>query len=197
VVDNGRAGRPAAIDQIPYGEASGRVFNFREGPVNTDKVVNKLHELYPLLKSEQIGVTVIPRESQWLVFFNKSGHEEAFTLPGDFIASCVEQGYCIRYRDECTQALGRLMEAVRSFKSSAAGVVAKLRHLVPELEHPEIVIAVSEEEPAWSFFMTMKGVSRPVEYKLPCEVIERCMEQGDCDDLCKASLVAYRCLMGE
>jgi hypothetical protein len=165
--------------------------------VESDKIVKKLHEFYPSLKAEGIGVAAIRREGEWLVFFSKDGHEEAFTLPGDFISSCVEQGFCSLYREECTQALGRLMEAIRSFKTSAAMVVAKLRQLVPELADPAIIVAVSEDDPTWSFFMTRKGVNRPVEYKLPVEVINRCFERDDCEELRKASLIAYNCLIGE
>jgi hypothetical protein len=164
--------------------------------VEAKKVRDKLEELYPVLKSEGIGVTVLPRDEEWLVFFAKEGHEEAFTLPGDFVSSCIEQGFCQLFRTECTQALGHLMEAVRSHKASAALVVARLKRLVPELNDPEIIIAVSEDDPLWSFFMTRTGVTRPVEYKLPVEVIERCLEQHDCTELQKASLVAYQCLMG-
>ncbi len=43
--------------------------------------------------------------------------------------------------------------------------------------------------------MTIKGSSRPVEYRLPMEVIERCME-GDCRELKKATVTAYNCLRG-
>ncbi len=164
--------------------------------VEADKVARKIQELYPILQSERIGVTVLPRDDQWLVFFSKEGHEEVFSLPGDFVGSCIEQGVCNLYREECTQALGRLMEAVRSHKASAAMVVAKLKHLVPELNDPAIVIAVSEDDPLWSFFMTRKGVPHPVEYKLPVEVIERCLERQECGELKEASLVALRCLMG-
>jgi hypothetical protein len=164
--------------------------------LEAEKVVGKLKELYPILVEQEIGVTVLPKENQWMVFFSRAGHEEAFPLPKDFVSACIEQGYCHIYREECTRALGRLMEAIESYKTSAAAVVAKMRELVPELKSPEITIAVSEDEPAWAFFMTIKGATRPVEYRLPMEVIARCLEGGDCQELKKATLVAYRCLMG-
>jgi hypothetical protein len=163
----------------------------------SQKVINKIKELYPYLVSEEIGVRAIPNDDTWLVFFSMEGHEEVFSLPRDFVSACVEQGFCHLYREEITRALGLLTEATRSFKTSAAMVVDRLTKLVPELRDPDITIAVHEEEPAWQFFMTKKGASRPVDYRLPMEVIERCVEKGDCEELRQATLMAYRCLVGD
>jgi hypothetical protein len=165
--------------------------------MESERVVKKLKELYPFLVEEKVGVTAIPRDNEWLVFFGKGGHEEAFTLPGDFITSCVEKGICGLYREECTQALGRLMESIRARKASAAQVVSKLKWVVPELDDPGIIIAVSEDEPFWSFFMTRKGSRRPVEFKLPSEIIDACIGERDCTELKKAATTAYQCLIGQ
>lgn len=161
-----------------------------------EKIVDKLKELYPFLVEEDVGVRAMKRKEDWIVFFSKDGHEQAFSLPEDFITSCIEQGYCHLYREKCTRALGLLMEDIRSPATSAASVIRKLKELIPGLDNPEITIAVSEEKPSWTFFMTKIGASRPVEFKLPSEVVSCSGEEG-CEELRKAAEVAYRCLLGE
>lgn len=160
-----------------------------------EKVVNKLKELFPSLLNEDIGVRALKRENQWLVFLSKEGHEEMFVLPEDFVSSCVEMGYCHLYRDKCTRAMGLLMEAINSYRTSSVKVIEKLKRLIPELNASEITIAASEDEQTWSFFMTKKGISRPVEFKLPTEIILRC-DEGECQELKEAARIAYRCLQG-
>ncbi len=161
------------------------------------RVVVKLNELYPYLEADGIEVKALKWNDQWLVYFSKHGHQEVFHLPVDFVDSCVDQGFCHLYREKITDALGRLKEAIQSYKASAAHVIEKLTQLVPELKDPAITIAVSEDDPLWSFFMTIKGASRPVVYKLPMELIERCLEKGECEELRQATLIAFNCLKGE
>jgi hypothetical protein len=164
---------------------------------DAQRIVEKIKELYPQLNDGGIGVKAYPMAEKWLISFTREGHEVTFFLPGDFVGSCVDQGYCYDFREDCTLALGRLLDMSKHPGVSATEVVKKIKHLVPEMAVPEISIVVSQDDPTWSFFLTRKGTSRPVEYRLPKEVIDCCLEHDDCSELARASRTGLECLLGE